>query len=338
LSDVTLLSPDDPGWQSFAVTHATSPLQRPNWLWALSAAYGLTSQVAALVDSQGGIYAGLPMIRSKLPWRRRWNALPFTDTLEPVAVDASRRYELLRALSASASLQPLLMRTQADVPGWFSRQVGTRHQLDLAGGIEHVLANATRTHRRAVNRARRPTSGLSTRLITSRREFLGPCLALTARSRRRLGAPTQPQRYWSMLWDLQEQGAAMTVGVYLGDRLVASGIFLLGNGHGVAKHSASELATRDMYTNYAMFATAFERLAERGVRSMDFGISDLGNEGLRTFKSRWGAVEHPAHFSATDPALLPATIEPGRVVKAAIKQTPVFFGRAMGSLAYAFTA
>ena len=53
------------------------------------------------------------------------------------------------------------------------------------------------TTARSVKRAHRPEVGLTARPITSRSEFLGASLALIARSRRRLGAPTQPRRYWS---------------------------------------------------------------------------------------------------------------------------------------------
>jgi len=336
--EISLLAPEHQGWHTFALEHATSPLQHPTWLDTLAGAYGLHAKIIVLVDSQGSILAGLPVVRSKLPWRRRWSSLPFTDTLEPVAVDRARRDQLLIAAASAADADPIVVRTEATLPGWFSRQVGTVQVVDVSNGAAGVLGDATAGTRLEVSRARRPEGGLTARLITSRHEFLGASLSLIAQSRRRLGAPTQPRRYWSRVWELHEQDQALTVGVYLGEQLVANGVFILGSDHAVYKYSASDASARHLRTNYLMLATAFDEVAQRGAQSMDFGVTDLGNESLRKFKTRWGGEERPAHYSATDASLLPQTLEPGRLVSRTIQQAPTLVGRTIGSLAYPFVA
>lgn len=338
LNNLTLLSPESQNWRTFAARHATSPMQRPPWLDALTSAYGLEARIMALTDPQGGMLAALPMIRSKLPWRRRWTALPFTDTLQPVAVDARHRDELLIAAAKDGDTEPILIRSHAPLDGWFTRQVGTMQVLDLSNGVAGVLRSADAHHRRNVRRAQRPGGGLTAKPINSRSEFLGAGLTLMAQSRRRLGAPTQPHRYWSQMWELHEQDEALTIGVYLGDKLVATGVFIIGSNHAVYKYGASDSALWKLRTNYLMFATAFDHIAARGVQSMDLGISDLGNTSLREYKARWGGEEQPAHFSATDAQLLPDTLEPGRLLTQAIQHTPVFVGRTIGSLAYPLVA
>ena len=336
--EVALLSPENEDWRGFAATHAISPLQHPGWLDTLTGAYRLRAQIIALRDSQGAILAGLPMIASKLPWRSRWTSLPFTDTLEPVALDREYRDQLLLAVAGHGAAQPVLVRTHAALSGWSSRQVGTVQVIDLSDGAEGVLRGADTHHRRSVSRAHRPQAGLAARPITDRSEFLGPNLTLIAHARRRLGAPTQPRRYWSRLWKLHERNQALTIGVYLDGKLTANGIFLIGPDHAVYKYGASDLATRRLRTSYLMFATAFDHIAARGVRSLDFGITDLHNTTLRDFKSRWGGEEQPAHFSATDSSMLPSTLEPGRLLTKTIQSTPVFVGRTIGSVAYPFAA
>lgn len=338
MSRISLLSPETAGWRTFARERATSPLQHPGWLDALTGAYRLRARIAALVDSDGSILAGLPMVHSKLPRRNRWTSLPFTDALEPVAIDKAHRDELLIALAADDAREPILVRTHAALPGWFSRQVGTVQVIDLSNGLEGILRGAASHHRRSVTRANRPASGLSARLITDRREFLGANLALVARARRRLGAPTQPRRYWSQLWELHERDEALTIGVFLGDQLTANGTFIVARNHAVYKYGAADSSTRQLRTSYLMFATAFDHIAARGVQSLDFGITDLHNTSLRQFKARWGGEERPAHFSATDERVLPETLEPGRLLTKTIQRTPVFVGRTVGSLAYPFVA
>jgi hypothetical protein len=335
-----LLSPESDSWRAFALEHATSPLQGPAWLDTLTGAYRLHARIMALTDSEGSILAGLPMIRSKLPWRNRWTSLPFTDTLEPVAIDKARRDELLIAVAenANADAEPIVIRAHAALPGWFCRQVGTVQVIDLSNGAEGVVRGFDASHRRSVKRARRPEVGLTPRPITARSEFLGASLALIARSRRRLGAPTQPRRYWSRLWELHERDEALTIGVFLGDKLLANEIVVIGSQHAVFKHNASDWATRHLRANYLAHATALDHLAARGVQSMDFGITDLHHAGLREFKARWGGEEQPAYFSATDPRLLPETLEPGLLLTKTIQHTPMFVGRTVGSIAYPFIA
>lgn len=336
MSRLTLLAPGDATWRGFAREHARSPFQLPGWIEILVSSYGLTAQVAALVDDWGEIVAGLPLIRSKLPWRRRWTALPFTDALDPIAVDGDRRDELLRLLAASDGLGPVVVHSGARQPGWANRLVGTRHEVDLSHGAEHMLANASRGHRRSVARARR--AGFWGGPVRSREEFLGPCLGVIARSRNRVGVPTQPRCYWSGLWDLSERGEAGIVAAWLDGDLVSTAVFLISGSHAVVKHAAADRSVRLQHASHFVFMTGFEDVHRRGVRTVDFGVSDIRNEGLHTFKARWGAVAHPVYYSATDSSLLPSTIEPGPIVTAAVKRAPVSFGRALGTVAYAFTA
>jgi hypothetical protein len=53
LSDLTLLSAESQGWRTFALHHATSHLQHPTWLDALTSAYRLRARIAALTNPQG---------------------------------------------------------------------------------------------------------------------------------------------------------------------------------------------------------------------------------------------------------------------------------------------
>jgi CelD/BcsL family acetyltransferase involved in cellulose biosynthesis len=336
MPSVALLSPKDETWRTFAAQHATSPLQHPAWLDTLTGAYGLHARIMTLTDLQGSIVAGLPMIRGRLPWRKGWTSLPFTDTLEPVASGVAHRDELLIAAAQQAGAEPIVVRTQAALPGWISRQVGTVQVLDLADGVDGVLRGAKSKTRQNINLARK--AGLIARPIASREEYMGPNLDLIAQSRRRLGAPTQPRRYWSRVWELHEQDRALTIGVYLGERLLANATFILGDHHATFKYSASDSQTRDLRTNYLAFAAALDHIAARGMRSMDFGITDLHNTSLRRYKVHWGGEEQPAYFSATDADLLPDTLEPGRLLTTMIQRAPVFVGRTVGSLAYPFAA
>jgi hypothetical protein len=120
----------------------------------------------------------------------------------------------------------------------------------------------------------------------------------------------------------------------LEERLVASGLFLLGVGEAVYKFGASDRAAWPLRPNYLMFATAYDELAARGMRTLSFGVTDSANHSLREFKSRWGGQEHTVHYSATDPGLLPSSLEPGPLLAGAIRRLPSVASSAIGALAY----
>jgi CelD/BcsL family acetyltransferase involved in cellulose biosynthesis len=338
VSALVTLAPSDPRWRAYALEHATTPLQHPSWLDAITSAYRLKARVAALLDEDGEITVALPMVASKLPWRKRWTALPFTDVLEPICSDPVRAAGLLTALAERAEGHPVLIRTHTALPGWFSRQVGTVQVLDLTAGLDGVLSGASRHARQNMRKAERECGPASARPVTSRTEFMGANLALIARSRSRVGVPTQPRRYWSRVWEMHEREEALTLAVYVEDVLSASAIFLLGRDHAVFKYSASDSSTRQLRTNYLALGRAIDHLSRAGMRSLDFGITDLGNQTLRRYKTQWGGEEQQAYFSATDAGLLPQTVEPGRLLSTTLQRTPTFVGRTVGSLAYPFAA
>jgi CelD/BcsL family acetyltransferase involved in cellulose biosynthesis len=337
LTNLTILSPEDRRWGTFVAAHASSPFQSVDWLKTLTSAYGLTAQVVVLIDNEGELKAGLPLVRSMLPIRKRWTCLPFTDVVEPIATNSATREELLMAIANDWQTDPIIIRANVSAPGWTSRQVGTVRTIDVTDGASGVLRDAGSNAKREVKRANKETS-LRAAVVNSREEFLGPYYRLTARSRRRVGVPTQPRRYWSRVWDLHEEDLAMTIGVYRDGTLVASGVFLLGPTHAVYKYGASEPSAWKLRPNHLMLSVAFDRLAERDASTMDFGLTDLANTSLREFKGRWGGQETAASFSATDPRLLPNGTEPGRLLTATIRHTPVLIGRAIGTLAYRYMA
>lgn len=275
----------------------------------------------------------MPLVESKLPWRHRLNALPFTDTFEAIAAETVNRDRLLTALGRTAH-RPVVVRTEIRLSGWSVRALGTARAVDVSGGAAGVLAAADAKTRRNVKRAQRPGSGLNAQPIVSRDEFMGPHLRLIRATRRRLGAPSQPQRYWDQIWRLHELGHAVTVGVYLEGRLVASGVFLLGVGEAVYKYSASDPSVWRLRPNYLMLASAYDELASRGIRMLSFGVTASSNRSLREFKSRWGGEEHTAYHSSTDPRLLPTSLEPGSLLSRAIRTLPPVASCAIGALAY----
>ncbi len=112
----------------------------------------------------------------------------------------------------------------------------------------------------------------------------------------------QPRRFFELIWSrLVEPGRAHV--------LLADGpppcrsrrAVPVGGGTTIYKFGASDADSWPLRPNHLIFWSAIQQACGREDRRFDFGRSDLGNQGLREFKSGWGAEERPLEYSALAP-------------------------------------
>ena len=84
---------------------------------------------------------------------------------------------------------------------------------------------------------------------------------------------------------------------YQGNQPLAAGLFLHWQQTLTYKYAASSDQVQSLRPNYLLTWTAIRWGCENGFRIFDFGRTDVADIGLRTFKSRWGAVELPLIYS-----------------------------------------
>lgn len=342
--EAVVLTLDDPRWASFtaACTDAT-PFHHPAWAQLLARTYGYRGFALAICDAEGHAIAGAPFLEARsLSRRQHWISLPFTDECAPLARDAAARHELVTALAAAqerAGAPRLEVRGSVNEVGWRTGADAVIHVLDLDDDLEQVRRRFSRSQViRNISRAER--DGVLVRRAASG-DDLDAFYSLHTRTRRRQGVPVQPRRFFEMLWSrLVEPGLASILLADAGGRqAVAGAVFLAWNGATIYKFGASDRESWPLRPNHLIFWTAIEEACARGDRRFDFGRTDAGNGGLRTFKSGWGAQERPLAYS---------TLEPGatggrdglaaRAMGLAIRRGPAWVGRGVGELLYRFAA
>jgi lipid II:glycine glycyltransferase (peptidoglycan interpeptide bridge formation enzyme) len=84
---------------------------------------------------------------------------------------------------------------------------------------------------------------------------------------------------------------------YAGDQCIAAGLFLHWQKILVYKYASSDDTGQGLRPNHLLTWTAIRWGCENGYKIFDFGRTDIENEGLRTFKNRWGADEIPLSYS-----------------------------------------
>jgi CelD/BcsL family acetyltransferase involved in cellulose biosynthesis len=350
--DVHIRAIDDPYWSAFVAGHPSAlPFHHPAWAAMLGECYRFRAFCLAVEDPAGRMLAGLPVLEVRRG-RTRWVSLPFTDECPP--------------LTAGGTDGDAVGETAGDVAGrlagWLdtarrahgvgrleirARLSGTRadgsyltHRLPLARPEPEVFASLHANQvRRNIQRARR--AGVVVRAGTVEEDLTEVFYRLHLRTRHRLGVPVQPVRYFRLLWRrLLATGLGTLLVAECSGVPAAAAVFLASPHVCVYKYGASDERQWAARPNHLLFWTAIQWAMARGCDTFDFGRTDLGDTGLREFKSRWGTEERTLAYS-----VLPDG--PGRdgggggvpaAVRSLIRHGPRFVPRVLGELLYRHTA
>jgi CelD/BcsL family acetyltransferase involved in cellulose biosynthesis len=288
VSELTTISVDDPRWSEFTRTcGGATPFHTPAWAGFLSECYGFRTFVGAIVE-RGVVVAGIPIAEVG---RRRWSALPFTDECAPLG-DAER---LGVALDHGRGRRVVDVR--APLPGAVGHAAALGHVLALTPDERDVAAGFHKSQvLRNIRRAER--EGVAVREATTEAELTDVYYALHVRTRRRLGAPVQRRRFFSLLWRrVLEPGGGYLLLAYHEDRPVAGAVFLAAGRTAVYKFGASDERRWSVRPNHLLFRDAIARSCAEGRTAFDFGRTDFADAGLREFKRGWGAVERRLVYS-----------------------------------------
>jgi CelD/BcsL family acetyltransferase involved in cellulose biosynthesis len=283
----------DPRWRELAATPGASLFTSPPWLSAVCGTYDLVPEGRVLVGADGRPLDGLAWVRVRDARGDRLSSLPFSDRAEPFGGGAAHWEALVR--DALASELPLTVRGLDHAPAAGDprfRLVGEAawHGLPLTGELEEVHARASAGTRRNLRAA--ASNGVRTVAaadLESVRCLHRLHVALRKRKYRMLAQPlTLFERIWS---EFASRDGALTVLAVVDDRPIAGALYLVWNDVLYYKFGASVHEELQRRPNEAIHWTAIQWAKERGLRLLDWGLSDLDQPGLLRFKRKWGSVE-----------------------------------------------
>lgn len=305
----------------------------------LAECYGMSGFVLAERDGNGEIVGGVPLLAPpRLPGRpRRLVALPFTDALDPLVApgqDGSLA-QGLEELRGELGVARVELRGPLEGAQPVDSQAVV-HTLSLESDPDSLLARCSKDKRRDVRASER--RGLSTRRAASEEDLTDVFYRLHLQTRRRLGVPTQPRRFFQLLWRrIIEPGGGFVLIVEEGSTAIAAAVFLVDRRTVVYKYSASDANRRNLRPNVLLLWSAIREACEQGFETFDFGRSELVAQGLREFKMGWGAVELPLRYSVIGEPAATAAGAPG-LLGTVLRRSPVWVTRATGELLYRYAA
>ena len=344
MDDVVVLDLADPRWTNFVATHpAATPFHHPDWTRLIAECYGFRGFALATRDSVGTIRAGMPVVEVRhLGSSPKWVSLPYTDYCPPLASSKQERRELAAGLD-QASRAAGIRRTEVRAPLTdcsATRAAAFRHVLPLSRDPAQVYSGFRRYQVQHIRNAER--NGLTVREATGPEDLIGTFYRLHLLTRRRLGVPVQPHRFFRMLWEnVIITGLGSVLIVEAAALPVAAAVFLTWNGTVIYKFSASDASAWKLYPNQLLSWHAIRMACEQGHQWFDFGRTDIGNQGLRTFKLSWGAVEEPLYYETLGTAPEPTPSPNGmatRVLGPVIRHGPLVLCRAFGETLYRYVA
>lgn len=333
------INASDARWRAFVDSAPQANIfHHPAWSDLLATCYGYRPFVIALLDDENHISAGLPVmaINSYLTGRR-WVSLPFSDYCLPLYKDQDS-FERLTQKLVSLYQQEKIPRVEMrwELPSHPLIQYEFAyflHKLDLNRDAEAILKNIHRTQRQNIHTAEK--NGVQVEWgnqLVQLREFY----RLHCMTRRRQGIPVQPWRFFELLLkEVIEKGLGFILLAYAQGECLAAGIFLHWQKTLTYKYAASSDAGQSLRPNHLLTWTAIRWGCEHGYDIFDLGRTEVTNEGLRTFKNRWGVQETPliySNLSAKKVHLQVNRLTP--IMHVIIRNSPLCICRLSGSALY----
>lgn len=332
---MNVLALGDPRWLDFVSGRRDANFfHHPAWAELLSDCYGYRARVVALTDGGRGVVAGLPVIDVSLPFgRRRWMSLPFTDHCTPLGTPQDIA-PALREIARSFDVDLQIRAALPEDAGVQREAAFVRHEVPLTPDTAATWKRLRRNHRRSIADAEE--AGI--RVVRgSGTEDLDAFYRIHLQTRRRLGVPVQPRRFFRLMLErIIRPGLGFILTAYLGDRPAAAGVFTTWNGTLMCKYSGRADGLTRLDAIHLLYWEAM-RAASADHHAFDLGRSEQGQAQLRSFKIGWGATESPLAYSwISRSPIRPASHRAQDVLGVAIRNSKPWLCRAAGELLYRY--
>lgn len=298
----------DRSWQRLVDSHPRSSLfHSPAWLSVLHETYGFEVIAYVQIDHTGEPIAGIPFCRISDIRGQRTVSLPFSDFCDPL-IDTAEQWHALTAAPMATETQVIVRCLHNDIPLNDDRfQVVNRavwHGMSLDNDIDSLWSGIEGSARRAIRKAQR--ADVRVRLAEDD-ETLKAFFDLHLRIRKyKYGLLAQPFRFFENIWRrliVAQQGTLM-VAEHQGD-IIAGVIFLRWKDTLIYKFSASDQNALNLRGTDLLIWEGIRHGQTQGCHQLDFGLSDLDQDGLIRYKRKFSSEEKTISFLSTSAQHVP---------------------------------
>lgn len=294
---------EDCRWEAFLERHARASLFHASpWLRALNQTYGYDPIAYTTSPPRSDLRNGLLLCRVN-SWLtgHRLVSLPFSDHCEPLVDDTADLADLTLAIEQRLlqeklrymEMRPLSTALVDQSSLYKSTFSYCFHQLDLRPDLDALYANCHKSTTRNIRKAER--EGLTYEEGRSQSLF-DAFFRLYVLTRRRHQAPPQPKAWFANLINCFGEDLKIRV-AYRDGRALAAILTLRYRDTVSYKYGGSDHDFNNLGATHSLIWKAILEAKKNGLRVLDLGRSDSGNNGLITFKDRFGSQRSTLIYS-----------------------------------------
>jgi len=284
----------DSRWGNFASSHPqASAFHQPGWLMALSSTYGYRPVVLTSTPPGEPLSDGIAFCEVN-SWitGSRLVSLPFADHSEPLLAEDGDRFQFVAWLQTESrrrgwkyvELRPLSWPVDAYGPLAASKTFWL-HTLSLQPSIEELFRGLHKNClQRRIRRAEREQLSYES---GSSEELLNAFYRLMMKTRRRHQLLPQPLAWFRNL--MASMSPNVEIRLARKDSIPIAAILTLRHGgRMIYKYGCSDEDFHSLAGMPFLFWKLIEESKAAGAEQIDFGRTDLDNQGLIEFKDRFG--------------------------------------------------
>jgi CelD/BcsL family acetyltransferase involved in cellulose biosynthesis len=292
----------DPRWAQLVKRHSSaSVFHSREWLEALRSTYGyqciaLTASAPNQDLENGMVFCA---VHSWLTGRRLIS-LPFSDHCQPLVQGTANLQDLLDSVvrdGKSEQWKFIEIRPSTsfsdNTANFHAAESFFLHKLDLRMSASELFRSF---HKDSIQRKiRRAERERLTCEVGRTESLLDKFYTLLLSTRRRHHLPPHPRAWFRNLANCMGDRLKVRVASHQGQP-VASILTLHFKDTLVYKYGCSDAAFHSLGGMHLLFWQAIEEAKAEGLTQMDLGRTDADNEGLATFKERWGATRTSSRY------------------------------------------
>ena len=293
----------DSRWQKLVDRVPSSVFHSPSWIQVICETYGWEAHAYLLLDEQGEPTAGIPFCRIEDMLGERVVTLPFSDHCDPL-VDEPESWVILidRLLKEHCPVNVRCLHNSlpiADARFELAKQAKW-HRLDLRPDRDVLWRAMHDSTHRAIRKSQR--ENVAMRIAESETE-LRAFFEMHLKVRKyKYSLLAQPYSFFQNIWRrfVDTQQGFLLLALH-DDRVVAGDFFLIWKDTLYYKFNASLHDDLSHRPNDLLIWEAIERGKEMGLSYLDFGLSDIDQDGLVRYKRKFGTEERTISFLRFSP-------------------------------------
>jgi CelD/BcsL family acetyltransferase involved in cellulose biosynthesis len=289
---VTVDPRTDPRWDALTARAGSIFVSAP-WIRSVCDTYGFVPQARIATDAGGCPTDGFAWVPIRDICGDRLVSLPFSDRADPLVTnDATWSALVADALHTDAPLKIRCL--DGAVPTVDPRFLRVGEAAWHGTSLEQPLAEIYRSVRSSARRniAVADRSGVRVEAMTGLdavRTYHRLHVSLRKHKYRLLA---QPFAFFERIWqEFSAFDGIVTLLARVDGEPVAGAVYLVWNQVLYYKFAASLAGALRLRPNDALAGAALRWASERGLRLLDWGLSDLDQPGLVAYKQKWASVE-----------------------------------------------